>query len=516
MAASINPEKFMAKLLDLLSKAKDLTTTEGEAVRNIETNLQRVKKEDFLARVKLFDQTVLKQFTAVERRLGKIILPDETPNPDINATKEALDLIDKDVQKIIDDLSLLKECMPSPERISESHFHRFKPDQSGLAQKMSEDWSQLDLENRIDESNAIAKIRRTYDDLENLELKMCFLSFSIFPDGSKIKKRPLIYWWIGEGFIKSTPEKTAEEVGEEIFEKLITRGFINGTYSNASSRAVVIDCTIHPWIRRMLISLASKAGLFNFGSRGMSTCRRACLVFDPTDTQGDAGLKVDDLLTVFNVNVLYLNLKKEWLSKLNKVAVLQLGQWQNSTKYHIELEDEGSLKGLRAQKHLKYLSFRGISRITELPSSIFRLTSLEILDLRACHNLEKLPPDISSLKNLTHLDLSECYLLEGMPKGLEKLSSLQVLKGFLIGSKKNTPCRPGELAKLTNLKRLSIHIGNEAVVEEKEFKNFKNILSLRRLKISWGVVSKKLKDKIEECMEFSFPPDLEKLDLQGI
>lgn len=294
-----------------------------------------------------------------------------------------------------------------------------------------------------------------------------------------IKKRPIIYWWIGEGFIRSTQQKTAEEVGEEIFQNLVMRKGLNiqpHLKASTSSRAVSVNnCTIHPWIRRMLISLASEAKLFHFDSSWSRTpsydssncrnaCRHACLVSDKP-IQGNDGPKVDNLLTLFNVSVQYLDMKKEWLNKLKKVKVLQLGRWQSSANYHIEVEDETTLKGLGTQKHLKYLSLRGISRVSQLYPSILNLVSLQILDLRACHNLETLPSDISSLRSLTHLDLSECYLLEGMPRGIEKLSSLQVLKGFLIGQK--SACRLGDLAKLKKLKRLSIHMGKSVSIKWK-------------------------------------------------
>ncbi|KAK9949246.1 hypothetical protein M0R45_004779 [Rubus argutus] len=193
------------------------------------------------------------------------------------------------------------------------------------------------------------------------------------------------------------------------------------------------------------------------------------------------------------------------------------GAWQNSVSHHIEVDDQGFLNGLGALTHLKYFSLRGISTITNLPSSILKLINLEILDLRACHNLETLPSDLSSLKTLTHLDISECYLLDIMPRGIEKLSRLQVVEGFVIGDLKLTPCRLGDFAKLQNLRRLSIHMGNEAVLQEGELNQLKNIVSLRRLKISWGVVAPKLRKEILVLSsEMSFPPDLEKLELQGL
>ncbi|KAG4923959.1 hypothetical protein JHK87_049499 [Glycine soja] len=121
---------------------------------------------------------------------------------------------------------------------------------------------------------------------------------------------------------------------------------------------------------------------------------------------------------------------------------------------------------------------RKLSNRHWLPPSIAQLGNLEILDLKACHNLEALPSDIASMRSLTHLDVSECYLLDSMPKGIEKLTQLQVLKGFVIGNSSKTPCRITDLANLKKLKRLSIHIGSEAVIQEKEFEGLKDLTAL--------------------------------------
>lgn len=72
-----------------------------------------------------------------------------------------------------------------------------------------------------------------------------------------------------------------------------------------------------------------------------------------------------------------------------------------------------------------------------------------------------------------------------------------------------------EEGSVTNI--FSSIVGNvlEAVLQKEEFEKLKEILSLRCLKVSWGVVSPSLKEKLEP-LKFSFPPYLEKLDLQGI
>ncbi|KAA8520028.1 hypothetical protein F0562_014298 [Nyssa sinensis] len=57
------------------------------------------------------------------------------------------------------------------------------------------------------------------------ELKLCLLCFSMFPEDVIIKKRLMIYWWIGKGFVSQTPalctdpsprvKKTGEELGND-------------------------------------------------------------------------------------------------------------------------------------------------------------------------------------------------------------------------------------------------------------------------------------------------------------
>ncbi|KAF7845318.1 disease resistance RPP13-like protein 4 [Senna tora] len=373
------------------------------------------------------------------------------------------------------------------------------------------------------ENPTVKKLRVSYERLEKLEWKLCLLFLAIFSENAVLKKRLLIYWWIGEGLI------TKEEEGEEIFEELLKLELII-PYQYIDPRIIfplpkkfpiVSKCQIHPSVRYMLITLARESGLFDFDNLGephfnTNTSPRACVFHGHKDlpSTNKSNIINDKLRTIFNVNESYLSINPEWLIKLKSLVVLQLGRWQDDPSYHIEVVDESFLlKGLRGQKHLKYLSLRGISRITSIPRSIAKeLVSLEILDLRACHNLESLPSNISSLKKLTHLDVTECYLLESMPKTLGEVYSLQVLKGFVIGkySKKN-PCKISDLKSLKNLKRLGVHIGIEASSGQQEvFKGLENLTSLKTLKISWGV-----QDPVDD-KSLCLPSSLEKLDLECV
>ncbi|KAI9077759.1 hypothetical protein K1719_040245 [Acacia pycnantha] len=339
------------------------------------------------------------------------------------------------------------------------------------------------------------------------------LFLAIFPEHAILRKRFLIYWWIGEGLVPN------EEKGEIVFEELLDLHLLLPHRTDKCPR--VNKCKIFPWIRYMLISVANKGKHLKLETSKIhippqfnpSYSRRACLIESKTKIDGKTELasqieSMETLMrTIFNVNKRELDFQHQWLAKLENLVVLQLGRWQVSPTHHIEVRDESFLTGLKTQKSLKYLSLRGISRITALPDSIKELVSLEILDLKACHNLETLPDGIASLRKLTHLDISECYLLDSMPKGLDKLTSLQVLKGFLIGSSLKTPIRIKHLQK--KLKRLSIHIGSEATIQKDEFDKLKDFKGLKCLKISWGKA-------VKEEYSLSFPSELQKLDLEGI
>uniref|UniRef100_A0A5B6Z279 Disease resistance protein n=1 Tax=Davidia involucrata TaxID=16924 RepID=A0A5B6Z279_DAVIN len=122
-----------------------------------------------------------------------------------------------------------------------------------------------------------------------------------------------------------------------------------------------------------------------------------------------------------------------------------------------------------------------------------------------------------------------------MPEGLKKLTSLQVLKGFVIGHPGKNPCKLGDVAYFKKLRKLSMHIASEASVAEGELQKLKEIENLSILTMSWGEVtlpgeklssnvgggggasSSSRKEDVQLTLtmkRLSFPPNLEKLDLR--
>ncbi|CDP08015.1 unnamed protein product [Coffea canephora] len=502
MPAQRKPEEIVPILLARLEKAKQFVVgsisenSEGDPLvlkfKEIEIELGSMKR--LFPRIKHWEGKLMEQFRTLEQDIDDDVFFKQ--HDEANEILNRLKRISESVVSVKQLFSAVERQLMDRTRTMPSSGMQFPSEEAFRKdQTISEEWLRLGVEEKIYASKAISNFQKSFDCLESYQLKACSLCLSIFPENSIIKKRPLIYWWIGEGMNLSPNINT----------------FI-----------------VHPWIRRMLILVAKRLSFFEFTPSGMPSNghRRAFLLAGGSDSYSTM---TEDTLMVFNVNDQYLGFKPDWLSKLNRVEVLQLGRWQNSVKHHIEVENkdltveskkkkkveyEVSLDGLGSQTSLRYLSLRGVSRLTNLPPSVLNLISLEILDLRACHNLEKLPSDISALRNLTHLDLSECYLLECMPKGIEELSALQVLKGFVIGIVRRNPCRVSDLAQLKGLRKLSIRIGNEALTEG-EFSNLKDFTALQILVISWGIVLSQSSTNAA-LSPFSVPPKLKKLDLRCI
>ncbi|RDY08226.1 Disease resistance RPP13-like protein 4, partial [Mucuna pruriens] len=354
-----------------------------------------------------------------------------------------------------------------------------------------------------------------FKNLDHLQ-KRCFFSRLDFPENAIMKKRNIILWWVGGNFIKM---RTEEENGEDVFDKLLDYKLIvpHGNDKYTVESKFKINPLVHDKSVRSLFQndIEQNFGIYSqiVTSSHHDDTQYGSLALDKKKVNLSDGFrfKSDHCKGVFNVGASYLNFGPRWDANMKHLEVLQLGRWlHDSSIHHIEVQSEEFLKQLRDQKELKYLSLRGISRISQLPPSVFELESLQFLDLKACHNLETLPNDISSLRNLIHLNFSRCYLLDRMPEGIEKLTKLEVLKGFLVGSSIKTPCKITDLARLLKLKQLNIHIGSWVVIQEWEFQSLQGFSKLEKLEISWGVVDTRYGD-----IQVTLSSNLKKLHLEG-
>ncbi|KAH7863639.1 hypothetical protein Vadar_020223 [Vaccinium darrowii] len=376
------------------------------------------------------------------------------------------------------------------------------------------------------ETDAFVNFKERYDSL-SFQQQESLLYFSFFPDNSQIRKKVLTYFWIGEGgVIQPTGTGDSEEIADQLFKDLSTKGFIEPVEEKDIGDFNV--CSIKPDVRSALLTIAHTKGFLGFDSDGNPTANSCRAYLEKTDEGSLQHLSKfsnhDKLRTLFNINENCLEFPSSWLSKTKNISVIHLGNWSSSsTDKYIEAENPNFLEDLRDVKLLRCLSLNGVSGITKLPDSISTSENLDILDLKSCRHLEKLPRKIGLLKKLTHMDMSGCYLLDEMPEGIAFLSELRVLKGFIIGRSRkkgsSKQCTLSDLAKLEKLRKLSLYADKETTGESGELNCLSEFRSLQILAISWIVPvppkskpNKKLKPT--SVASPSLPTSLEKLDLR--
>ncbi|ONH95577.1 hypothetical protein PRUPE_7G078600 [Prunus persica] len=505
-------------LINHLNKARDSLSDDE---KDMATQIKMLCKDliyiaHALTGLENFEERASDLFEILLKPQHSLHAPTQTPIHESEAKKfleEKLRVHSKVIMK-------LKLLIPSPHKLLLNKDNPLVLPDIG---KEPDGLPDLHLSKVFKDSPALKEFRVVYNSLSVIT-KLCLLCFAAIPANEAIKKRVLVHWWVGEGFVNPPVdgEKTVEEIADGIFQELTKKGCIEPVYKKR--RSVVHSFKMDHLIRSAVIVIAKEVRFFNFDDKGNPTANfsshsyRACLVYrvkgsrhlmekmanKPHDLDQNMANRPHDLdqnmenrphdldpkmlQTVFNVNESYPDFSNVDWSKLRNLKVLHLGRWHSRAKHHIEVED---IEFLRELIHLRILSLQGISTIMKLPDSVCKLLSLRILDLGACPNLELLPETIGSLKNLTHLDMSECYLLERMPKGIAFLSELQVLKGFVVGvhDKNVTSCTFHDLSALKKLRKLSIHTSRADFPLEDELIVLQQFGRLRKLTIEWGRLS---------------------------
>ncbi|KAK7333570.1 hypothetical protein VNO80_30345 [Phaseolus coccineus] len=490
MSIRTNPMKAVPTVLKRL-----LTADKQANLKDLKNELTRI--QNLFSMVKENEQELLDTLTMVDAYLRN----------DIPKLIEEEEKICGKIRESTEKLLPLDQILRANKKADESRGITVQDWKLGEREEVN---TSLPLTLKPEESEELGMIMKNYGSLDDIK-KKCLLSLLHFPENSIMKKRNIILWWV------EVTEK-AKGNGEFVFGKLTDLKLIV-PHQYAFDNKFKINPLVHILKRSGLLLINDGEKSFGMYSQIVTLSPHSnthplrCLALDKkkVELSDEFNFQWNHLTGIFNVGASYLQFGPQSMAKMKHLKVLQLGRWLHaSPKHHIEVNSEEFLKELRDQKDLTYLSLRGISRISELPDSIFQLQRLETLDLKACHNLETLPDDIASMGNLIHLNLSQCYLLDRMPKGIEKLSRLEVLKGFVIGSPDKTPCKISDLAPLSKLKQLSIHIGSGAMIQDIEFERLRVFSELEKLKISWGVSDTKYSK-----MEVSLPPKLKRLHLEG-
>nr|UBY06981.1 NBS-LRR disease resistance protein [Dasypyrum villosum] len=305
-------------------------------------------------------------------------------------------------------------------------------------------------------------------------LKSCLLCLSIFPEDSFINKKVLINRWIAERLIHTEGGySTSYEFGERCFNELINRSLIQpgDTYRYGT----VKSCRLHDTILDFIISKSIEENFVTFvgvpsltiGTQ--SKVRRLSLqAGKQKELTVPRGLVLSHVrsLDVFGISV---NIPS--MDEFRHLRFLHFEGCEQLENHHI--------KNIGRLFQLRYLSLKGLDKVSKLPEQIGHLWCLEILDIRATSICE-LPTSIINLKRLVCLLIMPEFTL---PCGISKLQTLEKFKNVSIYSQSFNFLQ--EFEQLQSLKVLALDFEDyssaDRVNAENESKKTIMVASLKNL-----------------------------------
>ncbi|MED6162741.1 hypothetical protein PIB30_073466 [Stylosanthes scabra] len=308
-------------------------------------------------------------------------------------------------------------------------------------------WNQI-LKSEIwefphDKINVVPALTISYHYLPSC-LKKCFVYCSLYPKDFGLSKSELILLWMAENFLQPVPRKTLEEVGEEYFEELVARSFLQ-PHSTHEDEFVMHD---------LMHDLAMIfAGEFYFRAEELKNDVEIDIKTRHLSRIAQGSYPISKLVEVCDRmkhtrTFLEINSSGSYFpfNMGNTNCILSQLKYLRSLSFKF-FPLESLPDSIGELLHLRYLDLSE-TRIVTLPESLGNLYNLQTLKLFKCLNLKMLPVSIQDLVNLRHLDIRWTGLHE-MPKGMSKLQSLQFLISYVVG--KHEGNKINELGGLANL-----------------------------------------------------------------
>ncbi|XP_020991797.1 putative disease resistance protein At3g14460 [Arachis duranensis] len=283
-------------------------------------------------------------------------------------------------------------------------------------------------------------------------LKECFVYCSLYPKDYEFDKHELILLWMAENFLQPVGRNTLEEVGEEYFDELVARSFLQ-PHSTEKNKFVM-----HDLVHDLAIMFA---GEFYFRAEELQNAAEVDIKTRHLSHNAKGNYPISKLLGVC-----------DRLKHTRTFLAINLNEWIPFNMENAPCILLSHLKYLRALSfnsfplesvpdsigeliHLRYLDLSE-THIVTLPESLGNLYNLQTLKLYRCTNLKMLPVGMKDLVNLRHLDIRGTWSLQEMPKGMSNLKNLQFLSDYVVGKREEDKIT--ELGALADLHR-SISIG---------------------------------------------------------
>ncbi|GLU05981.1 hypothetical protein SLE2022_230520 [Rubroshorea leprosula] len=319
----------------------------------------------------------------------------------------------------------------------------------------------IELRDRVrsvrDSNDEIFKrLRFSFDRLDSLEVKNCFLYCSFFPEDYAFSRRELIECWIDEGLIGGSPSREAAyKRGHAIIDRL-EKNFLLEKDDRLVELAGYLEdipgAKMHDVVRDMaIISIGPEFGYMI--KAGMN-------LVELPDEHG--WVKDPKKLSIMENNILKVPLSLS--PKCSTLSTLILSSNPNLSEIPESFFGE--------MLTLKVLDLSGTA-IETIPNSISELKNLSTLRLQFCKKLKYLP-SLANLKGLKKLDLHKAGI-EVLPQGMEMLISLEYLDLLFCPNLKEI--QTGILLNLSSLQYLAICFWRETTI----VRNFEEVARLKKL-----------------------------------
>ncbi|KAJ6974149.1 disease resistance protein [Populus alba x Populus x berolinensis] len=237
-----------------------------------------------------------------------------------------------------------------------------------------------------------------YDSLRSDKVRSCFLYCALFPEGFNINKSDLIDYWIGEGFLGAYSDAyEARTEGQNIID-ILTQACLLEDEGR--------DVKMHQVIRDMALWIDSR--------------KENPVYLVEAGTQLADAPEVGKWEVVRRVSLMVNNIQNlSRAPRCNDLVTLFL------TKNNLKMISDTFFQFMLS---LKVLDLSENREITEFPSGILKLVSLQYLNLSRTR-IRQLPVQLKNLVKLKCLNLEHTYELRTIPmQVISNFSSLTVLR----------------------------------------------------------------------------------------
>ncbi|GKV31698.1 hypothetical protein SLEP1_g40369 [Rubroshorea leprosula] len=300
------------------------------------------------------------------------------------------------------------------------------------------------------------RLRFSFDRLDSLEARNCFLYCSFFREDYVFSRRELIECWIDEGLIDGLPSREAAyNRGHAIIDRLEKNFLLEKDYRLVGFGGYVehiLGAKMHDVVRDMaIISIGPEFGYMI--KAGMN-------LVELPDEHG--WVKDPKKLSLMENNILKVPLSLS--PKCSTLSTLILSSNPNLSEIPESFFGE--------MLTLKVLDLSGTA-IETVPNSISELKNLSTLRLQLCKKLKYLP-SLANLRGLKKLDLHRAGI-EVLPQGMGMLISLEYLDLLFCPNLKEIPT--GILLNLSSLQYLAVCCLRETTI----VRNLEEVARLKKL-----------------------------------